>query len=364
MDLVNEEEYWCRTTFGTSVKSSITWTIENFRNRQEKFDEEIISSMISVTDSDNRLTKWYFLVYPKGRRIQEKNEEYKECVSVYLASLNESPVTVKWEGSILDVNLKNMEMRTREVYKFRGKKTNGTCDSVGFPSFIKDSELTDSLLPEGNLTLVLKITVYGEGKTLFGSKDLDNNLQQTHKRHEKLRYDLGKVLADKEFSDIEIKCNETVFPCHQNILAARSPVFEMMLQNEMKEKKTKKIVIKDSNPRTVTEMLNFMYTGDISLDDMEEMARDLLAAAEKYELSDLKKMCEEKLCSSLSVENSIECLVLGDLHHASKLKKMALELVAKNTRKIVNTDVYKDLFTQKPALAWEVTKVKAMDEDI
>ena len=152
--------------------------------------------------------------------------------------------------------------------------------------------------------------------------------------------------------------------CHQVILAARSPVFKAMIQAEMKEKQTKKIVIKDSNPRTVAGMLKFMYSGDISRDEMDEIASDLLAVAEKYEMNDLKNMCEESLCSTLSVENSIERLVLGDFHNATKLKKMALELVAKNMRKIVDTDVYKDLFTQKPALAWEVTKVKSQDDDI
>ena len=94
---------------------------------------------------------------------------------------------------------------------------------------------------------------------------------------------------------------------------------------------------------------------------MEEIVSDLLGVADNYELNDLKEMCEEKLCSSLPVENSIECLVLGDLHRASKLKKMALKLVAKNTRKIVDIYVYEELFTQKPALAWEVAKVIQSD---
>ena len=40
--------------------------------------------------------------------------------------------------------------------------------SIGFGDFIKQSDLTDSLLPGGNLTLVFEITVYFEGKTLSG----------------------------------------------------------------------------------------------------------------------------------------------------------------------------------------------------
>ena len=110
-------------------------------------------------------------------------------------------------------------------------------------------------------------------------------------------------------------------------------------------------------------MLKFLYTGYISLDEMEEITSDLLGVADKYQLDDLKEMCEEKLVSSISVENSIECLVLGDSLNASKLKKIALDLVAKNMKKIVNTDVYKDLFAKRPTLAWEVSSYQFNVQD-
>ena len=237
----------------------------------------------------------------------------------------------------------------------------------GTPRFIKRSDLTDSLLPNGNLTLVLEVTVHGEGKTVSGFKVSDNinTLQQNRERHrhEKLSNDFGHLLTDKEFSDIEIHCDKKVFPSHQNVLAARSSVFKAMLQAEMKEKQSKKIVIEDCNPRTVAQMLKFMYTGDISLDDMEDLTTDLLRVADKYQLDGLKEMCEEKICSNLSIENSIESLVLGDSHNESKLKKMALDLIAMNMKKIVDTDLYKDLLAQRPALTLEITKVAFQDNE-
>ena len=110
-------------------------------------------------------------------------------------------------------------------------------------------------------------------------------------------------------------------------------------------------------------MLKFMYTGDISLDDMEDLTTDLLRVADKYQLDGLKEMCEEKICSNLSIENSIESLVLGDSHNASKLKKMALDLIAMNMKKIVDTDLYKDLLAQRPALTLEITKVAFQDDE-
>ena len=82
-----------------------------------------------------------------------------------------------------------------------------------------------------------------------------------------------------------------------------------------------------------------------------------------YQLDYLKRMCEDKLCSTFVVDNFIECMVLGDSHNASKLKRMALDLVAKNMKKIVDTDVYEDLLAQRPALTLEITKVFVQENE-
>ena len=88
---------------------------------------------------------------------------------------------------------------------------------------------------------------------------------------------------------------------------------------------------------------------------MDEIGKDLLGAADQYQLDLLKNKCEEKLCSSLEISNSVELLVLADLHQASKLRSMALRLVARNMDVIVDTDVYKDFTASHPALAVEIT---------
>ena len=91
METVTCHEYWCRTTSGSSAKSSITWTIENFKNRKEEFGEGIDSSDISVTDSDNQV-EWCLVVYPRGCPGPD-DIEYKDFVSVGLVRLNDIPVT-------------------------------------------------------------------------------------------------------------------------------------------------------------------------------------------------------------------------------------------------------------------------------
>ena len=125
----------------------------------------------------------------------------------------------------------------------------------------------------------------------------------------------------------------------------------------MREKETNIVTIDDFKAKVVAEMLNFIYTGNISSHDaIKEIATELLAAADKYSLDLLKTICEERLCSSLESTNCVEYLVLGEMYQTFKLRRRALEVAVENVDSIMDTDVFKDLFKQKPELAWEVMK--------
>ena len=47
--------------------------------------------------------------------------------------------------------------------------------------------------------------------------------------------DLEKAFSNMQFADIQLLCNGEKFGCHKFLLAARSPVFNAMFNNEMKE---------------------------------------------------------------------------------------------------------------------------------
>ena len=47
----------------------------------------------------------------------------------------------------------------------------------------------------------------------------------------------------------------------------------------------------------------------------------------QYALERLKVMCEESLCSSLSIENVSDILILADLHSAEQLKTHSIEFI-------------------------------------
>lgn len=47
----------------------------------------------------------------------------------------------------------------------------------------------------------------------------------------------------------------------------------------------------------------------------------------QYALERLKVMCEEALCTNLSIENAAEILILADLHSADQLKAQAIDFI-------------------------------------
>lgn len=54
---------------------------------------------------------------------------------------------------------------------------------------------------------------------------------------------------------------------------------------------------------------------------------DSSACVLQYALERLKVMCEDALCSNLSVENAAEILILADLHSADQLKTQAVDFI-------------------------------------
>ncbi|XP_028818621.1 speckle-type POZ protein-like A [Denticeps clupeoides] len=126
-----------------------------------------------------------------------------------------------------------------------------------------------------------------------------------------MQADFRKLLEDPLFSDCSLWAAGEEIKAHKAILSARCPVFKAMFSQDMKERRTNHFDIHDMDPEVLKEIVYFIYTGDAP--NLPEMASKVIAAADMYLLESLKVKCEEALCSSLSVENAAELLILGDL---------------------------------------------------
>ncbi|XP_071978340.1 speckle-type POZ protein-like [Engystomops pustulosus] len=306
-------ESWCYTQVKV-VKFSYMWTISNFSFCREEMGEVLKSSTFSSGPNDKM--KWCLRVNPKGL-----DDESKEYLSLYLllVSCPKSEVRAKFKFSLLNVRREETKaMESQRAYRFvQGK-------DWGFKKFIRRDFLLDEangLLPDDKLTLFCEVSVVQDSVNISGQSST-NNLKVPECR---LAEDMGCLWETTRFTDCSLYVGGQEFKAHKSILAARSPVFNAMFEHEMEESKKNRVDITDMEPEVFKEMMGYIYTGKAP--NLEKMADNLLAAADKYALERLKVLCEEALCNSLSVENVADVLILADLHSAEQLKAQAIDFI-------------------------------------
>ncbi|NXB28827.1 SPOPL protein, partial [Eulacestoma nigropectus] len=316
-------ESWCYTQVKV-VKFSYMWTINNFSFCREEMGEVLKSSTFSSGPNDKM--KWCLRVNPKGL-----DDESKDYLSLYLllVSCPKSEVRAKFKFSLLNAKREETKaMESQRAYRFvQGK-------DWGFKKFIRRDFLLDEangLLPDDKLTLFCEVSVVQDSVNISGQSNT-NTLKVPECR---LAEDLGNLWETTRFTDCSFYVGGQEFKAHKSVLAARSPVFNAMFEHEMEESKKNRVEINDVDPEVFKEMMRFIYTGKAP--NLEKMADNLLAAADKYALERLKVMCEEALCSNLSVENVADILILADLHSAEQLKAQAIDFI---NRQVILTRLY------------------------
>jgi BTB/POZ domain/BTB And C-terminal Kelch len=114
-----------------------------------------------------------------------------------------------------------------------------------------------------------------------------------------------------------------------------------MMETKLKEGEAKKAVIDDINSRALKEFLRFLYCGRVN--DIEPIAVELMYAAEKYDIKDLKPLCTESLTKNISVKNAIETFVLADLHHEEDLKIYSLDFILWNYKELKDHESWENV---------------------
>lgn len=124
--------------------------------------------------------------------------------------------------------------------------------------------------------------------------------------------DYKKMFLSGEFSDLDvITSDQKVLTVHKVVLSARSEVFKAMLTSKMQEAAKGSVYIEDFDSEVILELLRFMYYKEV--EQLPKIAYDLIRAADKYDIKELKKICLDHIRSNLSAETLVETLVILDL---------------------------------------------------
>jgi speckle-type POZ protein len=209
---------------------------------------------------------------------------------------------------------------------------------------------------------------------------------------------LVKLLYDPEGNfDCAFQVEGEKFNAHKLVLASRSSVFAAMLRTgaEMREGREGVCTLLDIKPEVFRLLLHFVYAdeippggravgalaaaeGDASIsgggadepgaaeprarpgcasDEIDldvPMTQHLLVAADRFDLSRLRAMCEARLCESVDVDTVANTLMLAELNHANALKRSCMSFIAVNLSDVMETEGYDDMIASCPHLASEI----------
>ncbi|XP_013190440.2 speckle-type POZ protein-like [Amyelois transitella] len=296
--------YTTRTEGQTKINTLI-WTVPNFINLLEnkstrEFRTEKYNDKNNAVSMDGRFQlKMQFL----GRS--------NEIIEIYYLAPN--AVFLK---SILTICLKRFEERSIIIKEYHTVQANkwqylATLYKRDIASFDGRDIF---LLSDGSLRLKFQFMMTNDIK-----------IQRANVPETQLSSDFENLLNISLFSDVTMKSAEGIeFKVHKAVLASRSAVLKAHFEHNTTECQTN-IVESPLESEVLREVLMFIYSDKAPR--VDEIPERLLAAADYYQLSRLKGLCEEALHKKLTVENAIETFQLADLHSARTLKQLTLEFI-------------------------------------
>lgn len=309
----------------SNVTKKVLWGIQGISSKSNLKPEKSPSFAVNLND---KTTEWHLHLYPNGN-----SEETKGFVGIYLhLDKTNCNFSVEFRLGLIGQagNLMSLEMIKQKAFF--------EVDGMGFgvQKVLNLNDLMNSakkFIVNENLSVVCVISVIFKEILQNECRDLDKTLS----------LDFKNMFEEGIFTDFKIQTKDgKVLNVHKSILAARSKVFKSMLCSDMKEIKESAMEVSDLDFTTMKEVLRFIYCNEV--ENLDEIASDLIYAAEKYDLDGLKKICIDSMIKTLSVENVIQALVIAEcVSESRKLFEKCLDLIKSNYQVIIKTKQWKEM---------------------
>lgn len=342
----NPGESWSLTG-ADAAKVSHRWTINNFTLLS--YNNKTIKSQHFTGPGP---AEWHLEMQPKYRVNHGGSVGCRDYVylQLHLDTPADTDITAQTKFLILNAT----GQRCKENAHYFDATHEKKCVCIWSCNLTERNEVVKTkseLLVDDSLTILCELCIL---RSPFDATIMSPPITQPPST---LIADLSSLLKEGLYSDFKLKVDGKEFEVHMSILSARSPVFKAMFQHKMRESKEKKVDISDLSADTVQQMLQHIYTGEVST--LEQSAESLLEAADKYDLASLKSACEETLRSKLEVKNAARLLMLADKHHADQLKADCMRFIAAHSKEVQESEGWDAMKEQQVSLSLKQLRLTA-----
>jgi hypothetical protein len=353
------------------IHGSFEYTLKDWELIPHSPGEVTLSPPFTISQND----QWVLQVFPEGNNSHESGN-----VTFALCNLTKNTMRATCKLTVFGKD------QCQEIVK----ETEPARPFSHISEWVVDTGLTfndiankdsDWLQDDGSLLVVVEMIICGNPEVLHGkgipTSDLET-LKAADAPVPTLASDLLKLLdinssievcpsGEKIFTtnvssnnldvlwktDITLASEDKRIPCHQCILAARSPVFCEMLQSSGTSTKMffqagKLYVTKHVHPTVLQAFVYYLYSDhcndEFLLEDDGDHLCHLLRASSKYQVQGLTSLCSQYLITSLTVDNAASRLALAHACKGTELLQAAtLHFIAMHSPEVAETEGFQNL---------------------
>jgi hypothetical protein len=220
-------------------------------------------------------------------------------------------------------------------------------DYWGFTNFAKRSKLLSSLV-DATLVIEVRMRLSVPTKSVpppFIPENPLTKMIQGLFLDEKSSDIIFEVAEDKgKNSAMKVaKTAPVSFPAHRVIIENCSSIFAELCESH--DDNTRQIQIIDVKTNIFRLLLSYVYGGKVSEDDMVLHARDIIDAADKYGVVNLKLEAEASFVvgATFTIENVMELLLYAESKNLALLKEAAMDYMMENRDEVLEKLSFTDM---------------------
>jgi hypothetical protein len=136
-----------------------------------------------------------------------------------------------------------------------------------------------------------------------------------------------------------------LFHAHSHILKACAPMLANLFDLDDRDGKLATATITDVKPDIFRHLLYHVYGGSVPEDELKANAKDIIDAADKYSIVNLKLEAEAAYVKStdITMDNVMDNLLYADAKNCALLKEAAMNFLAENSTEAYEKVSFKDV---------------------
>uniref|UniRef100_A0A8C7E7Z5 Kelch like family member 30 n=1 Tax=Nothoprocta perdicaria TaxID=30464 RepID=A0A8C7E7Z5_NOTPE len=171
---------------------------------------------------------------------------------------------------------------------------------------------------------------------------------------------LQRLRANPKLSDVTLLVGGQEFPCHRGVLALCSHYFDAMFSGNFVESITARVEIKDVDPSALEVLLDFAYTGKITINQAN--VEGLIRTSNQLHFPTIQKVCSRYLRQQMDATNCLGICEFGESHGCPEVSSKAWSFLQENFEAVSQQEEFLQLSKERLATYLSKDQLQVQEE--